>query len=214
MRIVIDIQADESGAALLPASVTITFPPGPSAASTTGQKVTARTVELGTAAEDAGPAPITVTAGNEPVMYVATPSRASVDQIAPDDDDGKRGNDVLDAGPAPVLTTEIASSETVGTRMRTSGDGSILAASPEPARAEVDDLTVIDGIGPKISSVLAESGIATYEQLAASDSDTLAEILAAAKVRANPETWPGQAAVAARGDMAALESYQTDLKSR
>jgi large subunit ribosomal protein L17 len=81
------------------------------------------------------------------------------------------------------------------------------------AQTEPDDLTVIDGIGPKTAGVLEVAGITTYEQLANTKASELREILSDAGIRANVETWPGQAAVAATHDMAALETYQADLKA-
>ncbi len=76
-----------------------------------------------------------------------------------------------------------------------------------------DDLKRIEGIGPKISSVLQEAGITTFAQLAATDVGQLEQILRAANVRlANPGTWPEQAKLAAAGQWDALETMQSGLK--
>jgi predicted flap endonuclease-1-like 5' DNA nuclease len=84
---------------------------------------------------------------------------------------------------------------------------------PEPA---ADDLTAIEGIGPKISSVLHEGGIRTFAQLADSDPDSIRAILEAADPRlgrlADPGTWPQQAALAAEGQWQALADLQGTLK--
>lgn len=72
-------------------------------------------------------------------------------------------------------------------------------AAPAPRRkktaVKADDLTVIAGIGPKISGVLKEAGITRYAQLAQADPAQLWEILEAAGIRrlAKPETWIEQA---------------------
>ena len=71
---------------------------------------------------------------------------------------------------------------------------------PEPTAEESppapDDLRRIEGIGPKISSVLQAAGIRTFVQLAETDIAQLKDILRDAGIRANPGTWPEQASLA------------------
>lgn len=91
------------------------------------------------------------------------------------------------------------------------------AEEPEPpAPLEPDDLTRIEGIGPKISSVLQAGGITTFAQLADTDVDQLREILEQSDPRllrlANPTTWPEQASLAAAGNWDALKALQQELK--
>lgn len=75
-----------------------------------------------------------------------------------------------------------------------------------------DDLTRIEGIGPKISATLRNAGIASFAQLAATEVSRLKEILKTGGIRiAFPETWPEQAALAASGRWEALESLQQTL---
>lgn len=77
-----------------------------------------------------------------------------------------------------------------------------------PMNVVEDDLTVIDGIGPRIQSVLKSSGICQYADLAAATPAQLRAILLTAGLRlADPESWPQQAAFAARQDMAGLKHY-------
>ena len=87
---------------------------------------------------------------------------------------------------------------------------------PEPEMPEPtppDDLKRIEGIGPKIASLLQDAGITTFAQLAAADVERLREILDAVNLRiANPTTWPEQAALAAAGDWEGLASLQGELK--
>lgn len=91
-----------------------------------------------------------------------------------------------------------------------------IAEAPEPEKSEPappDDLKRIEGIGPKISSLLQDAGIATFAQLAAASVEQLREVLAAANLRiADPTTWPEQAALAAAGDLDGLASLQSELK--
>jgi len=83
---------------------------------------------------------------------------------------------------------------------------------PQPT-PQPDDLKRIEGIGPKIASLLRDAGIATFAQLAAADVERLREILAAANLRiADPTTWPEQAALAAAGDWERLAYLQGELK--
>lgn len=91
-----------------------------------------------------------------------------------------------------------------------------VAATPEVVEtsAEADDLEQIEGIGPKIASVLKAAGIATFADLAAADTDHLTEILAKEpNLRlADPTTWPEQAALAAAGDWDAFKALTEQLK--
>jgi predicted flap endonuclease-1-like 5' DNA nuclease len=87
---------------------------------------------------------------------------------------------------------------------------------PEPDQdedAHGDDLQVIEGIGPKISSTFQAAGISTYEELANTSVSRLEEILDEANLHlGNPSTWPDQAKLAAAGDWDALELLQDELK--
>jgi len=89
------------------------------------------------------------------------------------------------------------------------------AAVPEaasPVQLHPDDLTEIEGIGPKIRQVLAKAGIATFAQLAAAEVEELQRALDQAGIRlAFPGTWPEQAGLAAQGDWAGLEALQRQL---
>ena len=88
------------------------------------------------------------------------------------------------------------------------------SASAAPASEEADDLKKIEGIGPKIEEVLKSNGITTFAALAAASPDALKEMLTEAGPqfnRANPATWPEQAAMAAKGEWDALEKWQDEL---
>ena len=82
-----------------------------------------------------------------------------------------------------------------------------------PAPPKPDDLKLIEGIGPKISSLLNAAGIFTFAQLAATPVADLQAILDKAGLRlGDPATWPEQAALAAKGDLAGLQALQDTLK--
>ncbi|MGD8399166.1 MAG: hypothetical protein PVG11_09945 [Anaerolineae bacterium] len=94
--------------------------------------------------------------------------------------------------------------------------GELHAATEEIAgAAEPEDLTVVEGIGPKIQSVLRGAGIRTFRELAAVDPERIEAILEEADPRlarlADPASWPEQAALAADGEWERLEALQRDL---
>jgi predicted flap endonuclease-1-like 5' DNA nuclease len=88
------------------------------------------------------------------------------------------------------------------------------AAVPPPP-PKPDDLKLIEGIGPKISSVLEAAGITTFAQLAGTGVDRIGQILEESNPNllrlANPATWPEQAKLAAEGQWEALENLQDEL---
>ncbi|HNR46240.1 MAG TPA: hypothetical protein PKO03_04175 [Anaerolineaceae bacterium] len=83
-----------------------------------------------------------------------------------------------------------------------------------PAAVEPgDDLTVIEGIGPKTASVLGVMGITRYQTLAAANPADIKLVLRSAGLNfGDPTTWPEQARLAAAGDWTALKALQDTLK--
>jgi hypothetical protein len=83
-----------------------------------------------------------------------------------------------------------------------------------PMPVEADDLTVIEGIGPKIARTLEAAGIGTFRELASAEVSRLVEILSQDRnLRMhNPESWPEQARLAAAGEWAALQTMQAGLR--
>lgn len=119
---------------------------------------------------------------------------------------------VPEAWPAPATAAQPAP-EVVARRAPAAVEEPVPVVEVEPEAPEPDDLKVVEGIGPKIASVLQEAGIATFAQLAATEVDRLQLILDEAHVRlADPGTWPEQAKIAAAGDWEALEALQEQLK--
>jgi predicted flap endonuclease-1-like 5' DNA nuclease len=74
------------------------------------------------------------------------------------------------------------------------------------------DLTKIEGVGPKTADALKAAGITTYAQLAALSTDDLRKLLADAGISADPETWPEQARLAAADKWAELKAWQDKLE--
>lgn len=90
----------------------------------------------------------------------------------------------------------------------------VVATAPEPvAHIKADDLTLIEGIGPKIATVLQGVGIKTFAQLAHTELAMLEATLKAANLRlADPASWPEQAKLAADGKFDELKTLQDNLK--
>jgi large subunit ribosomal protein L17 len=77
-----------------------------------------------------------------------------------------------------------------------------------------DNLTMIEGIGPKAAEVLAAGGIDSFATLAATSAEKVKEILEAANARVghlDPTTWAQQAQLAADGKMDELKTLQDSL---
>lgn len=78
---------------------------------------------------------------------------------------------------------------------------------------EPDDMTKLEGIGPKVASLLAEAGYSTYAALAAADAEHVRAVLKEGGLHMmEPAGWIEQAELAAKGDMDALEKLQDELK--
>lgn len=78
-----------------------------------------------------------------------------------------------------------------------------------------DDLTRIEGIGPKIQQLLNDAGIQTWAQLATAPVDRLKNILHLAGERFqihDPSSWPDQAKLAAEGRWDELDELQDILQ--
>ena len=79
---------------------------------------------------------------------------------------------------------------------------------------EPQDLTKIEGIGPKIAEILNHAGIITYGQLASTDKERVKEILSEAGNQYSihdPTTWGDQAQLAAEGKWEQLQKWQEML---
>jgi hypothetical protein len=80
-------------------------------------------------------------------------------------------------------------------------------------KESADDLTRIEGIGPKVAKVLNETGIRTFQALAEANPATVKEALNAAGLQMmKPDGWIEQAQLAAKGDWDRLKRLQDELK--
>lgn len=97
---------------------------------------------------------------------------------------------------------------------RRRGEQAIIPTSePVPVLTAVDDLTRIEGIGPRVAKVLNDAGITTFEALARAEPGEVQTTLNAAGLQMmSPEGWIEQASLAAKGDWEGFQRLQNELK--
>ncbi len=79
------------------------------------------------------------------------------------------------------------------------------------ATGKADDLKKIEGIGPKIAETLVAAGIASFADLAKTESAKISEIIAGVRGNHVTDTWPAQAKLAADGKWDELKKWQDEL---
>jgi len=107
-----------------------------------------------------------------------------------------------------------AKTEKKTTRRRSTSKKKATETAAKAPVAKADDLTIVEGIGPKIAEVLTAAGIATYAELAKTDAEKVKEILTEAGSNfntADPSTWAEQAQLAADGKFEELEKLKAEL---
>ena len=144
---------------------------------------------------------------------VAIPDSGSVTPAAPD------LIGIPESGPVDATAPEyvgIPGSPKVEVESAAIAAGARAATINVGAAGQADDLTKIEGIGPKIAQVLADAGITTFAALAGTSAGRLREILNAAGSRyriTDPTTWPEQAAHAAAGEWDKFNDLVVKLKA-
>ena len=86
-------------------------------------------------------------------------------------------------------------------------------AAPKKSSAG-DDLTKIEGIGPKAAEALSNAGVATFADLAKKTPEEIRTILDEAEGRfgaLKPDTWPKQAQLAADDKWDELKKWQDEM---
>ncbi|WP_394747388.1 30S ribosomal protein S2 [Spongiimicrobium salis] len=89
-----------------------------------------------------------------------------------------------------------------------------VAAEAAPV-ATADDLTKIEGVGPKIAEIFQAAEISTFAILAGKSEEELKAVLAEAGstfASKNPASWPKQAQMAADGKWDELKEWQDNVK--
>lgn len=93
----------------------------------------------------------------------------------------------------------------------------VVAETPKEKEAPVaaDDLTKVEGVGPKIAEIFQAAGIKTFADLAGKSEEELKAVLAEAGstfASKNPASWPKQAQMAADGKWDELKEWQDNVK--
>lgn len=113
-------------------------------------------------------------------------------------------------------TTESAMSTTEINPLMSTNSSPKTATATKSAPPAVDNLKIVEGIGPKIERLLNAEGIYTFVQLSSADMSRLRGIMAAegSKFLAihDPATWPKQAKLAAEERWDDLTTYKDQLK--
>lgn len=89
------------------------------------------------------------------------------------------------------------------------------AAVKKTAKVDSDNLTKIEGIGPKAAEALTNAGVDSYAKLAKAKAEKIKEILTEASSRMahlDPDSWPKQAKMAADGNWDELKAWQDKAK--
>lgn len=81
----------------------------------------------------------------------------------------------------------------------------------EEAKTETDDLTKVEGIGPKTAEAIIAGWVATFAELAKKSSEEISTMIADVKGSHVTDTWPKQAEMAAAGKWDELKKWQDEL---
>jgi len=88
-------------------------------------------------------------------------------------------------------------------------------AEPKKTTVKAENLTKIEGIGPKIAGILKDAGFDTFKKLSTAKAEKVSEILVEAGGNAynrfDTTTWPQQAKLAAEGKWDELKTLQDEL---
>jgi predicted flap endonuclease-1-like 5' DNA nuclease len=115
------------------------------------------------------------------------------------------------AAPTPPQTEAVSplSADTYPRNEPSLGPDTPSGSASEAEASPPDDLLRIEGIGPKVSTIVVAAGITTFAELANTDIARLQSILEEAGIHTtDPHTWPEQARLAAQGKWDELQELQ------
>ena len=128
---------------------------------------------------------------------------------------------VVETAPAPVedivapAVEETVVSPAVEDTAAPAVEETVEAPAAKATKApKLDDLKIVEGVGPKIEELLKEAGIDTWAKLADASEEVLREVLSNAGPRYqmhDPGTWAAQAKFAVNGQWEELKEYQDML---
>lgn len=88
-------------------------------------------------------------------------------------------------------------------------------STSKKSTSKKDDLTIVEGIGPKSAEALVAAGIDTFAKLSKESEDNIKKVLSDASsslAHLDPQTWPKQAKMADEGKMEELKKWQDELQ--
>jgi small subunit ribosomal protein S2 len=122
----------------------------------------------------------------------------------------------VDTKPAPVIAkVPNVEVDVEATQEAVAKESKTKEAVAKDKKVEADDLTKIEGIGPKAAEALVAAGMSTYADLAKGKPDAIKETLTEASSRMahlDPTSWPKQAKMAADGKWDELKEWQDNAK--
>ena len=97
----------------------------------------------------------------------------------------------------------------------TSDDETSAKKEKKAKKSEADDLTKIEGVGPKAAEALVNAGMDTFSKVAKGDAEKIKEVLTEANSRMahlDTTSWPKQSKMAADGNWDELKEWQDSVK--
>jgi predicted flap endonuclease-1-like 5' DNA nuclease len=142
----------------------------------------------------------------------ATGTFEEVDEIAGSPGESQSGDHASTTGvkAEPLVSTPVAAPTPAPAPTKAKS----AAKKAAPAPAKPDDLTAIEGIGPKMAAAMVAAGLDTFAKLSQATEAQIHAAIESAGMRFAPSvpTWAHQADLAAKGDWDALKTYQGTLK--
>ncbi len=154
------------------------------------------------------------TGDKAPMAFVELVDREGALVAAPAKAEKKADKEKPKKKAAPKKATPKKVSETKAAKTPVSGFDADAAKAALGKKVKQDDLTLVEGIGPKIAEIFAGAGITTWAELGNTEVERCKELLAEAGDRYkmhDPETWPRQAKLAAEGQWQELAEWQDKL---
>ncbi|MFX0555502.1 30S ribosomal protein S2 [Maribacter sp. CXY002] len=147
-----------------------------------------------------------------------------VDYLIPSNDDASKSIDIIMTQVSNAIAEGLAerksekSEATESKKEKAPKKETTKVAVSKDSEEEVeeqDDLTKIEGVGPKAAEALINAGLDTFSKIAKADVEDMKEILTEANSRMahlDPTSWPKQAKMAAKGKWDELKEWQDNVK--
>lgn len=154
---------------------------------------------------------------NETLLAAAAEQAATKTRRSRRGGAGRKADGTAEATPVATLTDEATYAEVVEDAPEATEQvtPTVEAAPVADTTVANDDLTLVEGIGPKIAELLNNAGITTFAQLADASDETVQAVLTEAGPRYNIHdagSWNEQAALLRDGNMDEFKALTDRLK--